>query len=215
MNDDLKPSIIDDPADSSLSISAARRRIDEIHNLEQKIVDLKQDLIFNAVDTLQQATEKTLKLLLLRVAGKIMAAPIAYMDEVLQMPALLSISEKFPALCGLVDFHGEMIAVVDVTSLAGGRVQPYDSTSVLVICTVGQRRLAILAEEAIEVVVVEREAITISDQILPGAFRTIGMVKLKDSSRVQILDLAWLAMGLRFTGITANDSIIPTSRDDY
>jgi chemotaxis signal transduction protein len=131
-------------------------------------------------------------------------------EEVVELPALTPLHESVRTIAGLCNYHGQVVAVIDVAELSGGSRTVITSDRVLVICTVKPRTFALLVDEALEVVTAEPGAVTLADEVMTGVLRSAGVLKLPGNSTAQIVDLAWLAVGAQLAALLRTDAATPT-----
>jgi chemotaxis signal transduction protein len=208
-DDSLPPSSvargIEQPADDWGEV---RIRIEEIRELERKIIERKQALLLaSAAAPLEQAAEQ-LSFLLLQTGDKTLAISLSYVDEVVQMPALEPLENDVTAIAGLANYHGETIAVIDVAAIATGTPREIAPSLALVICSVGSRRIGLMVDDSIEVVTVPRGAVTVSDEVLHGALRTSGVLRLPQGS-AHVVDALWITLGVELANLVGEDAATP------
>jgi chemotaxis signal transduction protein len=202
-----------DPKDVTPTTAAAKSTaasVDEIRALEARLLSMKKDLLFSAATVDDGEVERSLSFLVVRVAGGLFAAPISQVDEVLEVPELTLLHEGVRTIAGLCNYHGQMLAVIDVAELSGGSPTAISAERVLVICTVAPRTFALLVDEALEVVAAEPRSVTLADEVMTGVLRSAGVLKLPDNSTAQIINLAWLAVGAQLATLLRSDAATPT-----
>jgi len=188
-------------------------RLQEIRKLEKELVSLKQDLLFSTATVTPDPRVSSLNFLLIRIGEHTLAAPISFVEEVVEMPAIKTLREQAETIVGLVDYHGELLAVVDVGQLIGMEPSAATARKALVICKVEPRLFALMVDEAIEVVTTSPDAITISDEVLPGLLKAAGLVKLPGGGSAFIMDLGWLSVGAHLAGMLGGDAATPLEGD--
>jgi chemotaxis signal transduction protein len=202
-----------DPTDGDRPASAAKdaaTSVQEIRALEARLIGLKKELLFSAAAVDDGEATQSLSFLVVRVGEGYFAAPISQVDEVVELPALTPLHDNVKTIAGLCNYHGRMLAVVDLGELSGGRRTAVSSERVLVVCTVAPRSFALLADEALEVVVSEPGAVTLADEVMAGVLRSAGVLRLPGGATAQIVDLAWLAMGAQLAAMLRFDAVTPT-----
>jgi chemotaxis signal transduction protein len=207
----MPPSSAANGVDSSTDEwSDVRIRIEEIRALEREIIERKNALMLaTATAPLEQAAEQ-LAFLLVRTEDKTLAISLAYVDEVLQMPALEPLENRATAIAGLANYHGETIAVIDVAAIACGARREISPSMELVVCTVKPRRIGLMVDETVEVVSVERSAVTASDEVLYGAFRASGVLRLAQGTAF-VVDALWMALGVELANLLDEDAAVPAA----
>ncbi|MBN2802551.1 MAG: chemotaxis protein CheW [Deltaproteobacteria bacterium] len=190
-------------------IDRVKNRVDEIKSLENEVLNLKKEILLESAQTIDQNGDKNLNLsfLLLNAAGNKFAAPLKYIDEVVEIPELISLNNSIPSIAGMVNFHGELLAVIDLKALNSNSSTDINQTQMLIICTVEERKFALLIEEAIEVVTVAENNIKMSDSVMPGIIKNSGILQFKNSSPAVIIDLLWIAVGTQLAALVENDKI--------
>lgn len=187
--------------------------VEEIRALEAKLLGLKRDLLFRAAALDGSAASSSLGFILVRAGEGVFAAPISQVDEVVELPALVPLDDAVRTIAGLCNYHGRMIAVVDVAELTGGPRTALSPDRVLVICRAEARTFALLVDEALEVVVAEPGAVTLADEVMSGVLRSAGVLRFGDSATAQILDLVWIAMGAQLAALLRSDAATPLTEN--
>jgi hypothetical protein len=133
-----------DPKDGAVPAAAdgAGAGVDEIRALEAKLLGMKKDLLFRAAAVDDGGADRSLSFLLVRAGGRLFAAPITQVDEVVEVPSLTPLGEGVRTIAGLCNYHGRMIAVIDVAELSGGARAGLSPEQVLVVCSVPPRSSA-------------------------------------------------------------------------
>jgi purine-binding chemotaxis protein CheW len=202
----------DDPkggAPGAQTTSDAATSVDEIRALEAKLVGMKQDLLFSAAAVDDGSSGRSLSFLVLRAQGRLFAAPITQVDEVVELPALAPLGDAVKTIAGLCNYHGRMVAVVDVGELSGGDRTAVSPDQVLVICTVAPRTFALLVDEALEVITSEPNDVTLADEVMSGVMRSAGVLRLEGDATAQIIDLSWIAVGAQLAALLRSDAATP------
>jgi chemotaxis signal transduction protein len=198
-----------DVAPAAAVTKEAAVSVEEIRVLEAKILGMKKELLFSAAAVDDGAASLSLNFLLVRVEEGLFAAPISQVDEVVELPALAPLGDAVKTIAGLCNYHGQMIAVVDVAELSGGSRTEISVDRVLVICTVKPRTFALLVDEAFEVVTSEPGAVTLADEVMSGVLRSAGVLRLAGNATAQIIDLAWIAVGAQLAALLSSDAATP------
>jgi chemotaxis signal transduction protein len=126
------------------------------------------------------------------------------------MPALEPLEQPAAAIAGLANYHGETIAVIDVAAIASGTRREIHPALALVVCTVRPRRIGLMVDETIEVVTVHRSAVTASDDVLHGAFKASGVLRLPEGAAF-IVDALWMALGVELANLLGEDAVTPAA----
>jgi purine-binding chemotaxis protein CheW len=188
--------------------------IGEIRELELRLAGLRRALLAGgAPRTDGEEGASGFELLVVRSGDHLLALSLAFVEEVVQMPALAPVPGGGRALAGLVDYHGEVLAVIDLGRLVGGQPTPVVRSQSLVICEVGGRRLAVQVGEVVDVASVAGARVRVTEELLPGALRTAGVVTI-DGVTAHLIDLAWIAMGTELADIVAADGTSAARRSD-
>jgi chemotaxis signal transduction protein len=188
-------------------------RIEEIRRLEQEIVAKKQSLMLGPSGMALDEAAEELSFLLLRAGGKLLALSITYVEEVVQMPALEATDDEMRAVAGLANYHGEVIAVIDVAEIATGKRSTLSPEMAMVISQLRPRRLGLMVDEAVDVVTVPRAALSASDEVLPGAIKAAGVLQLPGETAL-VVDMLWMSLGAELANLLSGDAATPTAGDE-
>ncbi len=199
------------PAEAATGTMA--ERVAQIRMLEDRLVGLKQDLLLSTATVTPDTQTTDLNFLLLKIDEHTLAAPISFVEEVVEMAALTSLRKDVETVAGLLNYHGDMIAVIDVAQLVGVGKSTVDASKAMVICHIEPRTFALMVDEAIEVVTTDPDAIVISDEVLPGLLKASGILKLPDGGTAFIMDLGWLAIGAQLAGMLSADAATPVGEN--
>ena len=184
-------------------------KIEEITLLENRIVALKKKLLLDSAQGYGEAQLENPSFLLVNSGPHTFAAPLAYVDEIVEMPLVSPLPAPVASIAGTVNYHGDLLAVVDVEELTNSVTKPISPTQVLVICTIDQRRIALKVDEALEVVTVDSSAITMSDEVMPGILKSSGLLSISPEKSALILDLMWIGIGAQLGRILSMDAATP------
>jgi chemotaxis signal transduction protein len=204
----------DNPGPTGSGGETASQRMDEIRELERRVIELKRALLTgsSAADPgLEAGGEITF--VLARCAGHLMAVSISYIEEVVQMPALRSLPGGAQSVVGLLDYHGEILAVIDLGRLAGGERSPVTRDRALLICEVPPRRVGLMVGEITDVATVGAESISVGEEVLPGALRAAGVLRAGEET-AYIADVAWIALGADLAEVLSDDAAIPVGEEE-
>ncbi len=172
-------------------------KLEEIRLLEKKLIGLKHEFIeASAIPLDDEDEENEATFLLLVNSGRLFAVPISHVDEVVQTVELTPLPEKVDGVAGLVDYHGEMMAVIDLGVLFGIPERPMSADLIMLICTSEILRFAVIVDEVSDVVSVSSENIHVADEVLPGALRALGVLKNNDD-RALILDVLSIILSIQ------------------
>lgn len=168
--------------------------LSEIRSLEDKLIDLKRELVRQAaVPSEDSEREDDSTFLLLQASATLLAAPISYVEEVVQIPQMSRLPSEVWAVAGLIDYHGEMMAVIDLSELIGTRKTAIDADKALVICRLDPLRFALLVDEATDVHTISYKEIQVAEQVLPGVLKAAGVLKVGAQTAI-ILDMWSIAL---------------------
>jgi purine-binding chemotaxis protein CheW len=141
-----------------------------------------------------------------RNLGALFALPITYVEEVVQLTEFQSLPEEIWGVVGIVDYHGIIIAVVDFGQLLSAKRSPLSRDSVFVICSLDSRKLALVVNEASDVVTISNEEIQMADEVLPGVLNATGLIKVEDET-VIIVDALSIALSVQLDGLQYHDRL--------
>ncbi|MCP4601884.1 MAG: chemotaxis protein CheW [Proteobacteria bacterium] len=164
-------------------------KLEKIRSLENKLTYLKHEFIATTAITTDELTlEDNVTFLLVIVSDRLVAIPVSFVDEVVQMAAVNTLPEEIRGVIGLVDFHRSMLAVIDLSELIGLDKSSLSTEKVMVICQSELLKFALMVDEAHEVVTVPIEDIQVSSEILPGVLKTIGVLRYAEQT-THIIDI--------------------------
>ncbi len=177
------------------------RKLDEITSLEEQLIGLKQKY----VESVALASEDSVRsdeatFLLLMNINTLYALPITFVVEVIQMAAARELPEAVWGVTGILDYHREMMAVVDFGEMLGGQKSSIDADKALIICSVGSLRFAMMVDEATDVVTVPKDEIQVSEELLPGVLNALGMLRAGEQPAI-IVDVLSVAFSIQLDAI--------------
>ncbi len=187
--------------DNQRDIQQFAASLDEIKHLEAKLTSLKRHLVESSSVTLRELmTEgETTSFLIALVKERRFAIPVGGVEEVIEMVSPIPLADPMPGLVGLINYHGELIALFDLSDIAGLGKCPIIEDNVIVVCIMGERRFAVMIAEASDVITVPKTQIRIADEVLSGVIREIAVVQDgRDAASVIDLWSAVVALPLRF-----------------
>ncbi len=173
--------------------SDAALRMEQIGALEQKIIELKRDLVLSTSSSAFGPLSDDLTFLMMRVKRKFVAVPVHHVEEVVQMPAVAPLYDKGSAVLGLLDYHGNTVAVIDFAVLLGMNNAPVTPDKALVIFSLRPYLFAVMIDEPTDVVTVSQRAIRVADEVLPGAISSIGVLRMTGGGSVLLYDVGSIA----------------------
>jgi purine-binding chemotaxis protein CheW len=104
-----------------------------------------------------------------RVDDALFALHLEAVERVLWMVDLLPLPEAPGALCGLLNYHGQAVAVADVRRRMGWQPRSFDAGDRLIISRAGSRRLALAADTVDDVFEIPAGQIEPAPHLLPAA----------------------------------------------
>lgn len=122
----------------------------------------------------------TLRLVVFETGGVRFGIPLAAADRVLRMVAISHLPGAPPAVLGVVNVHGELVAVADVCRRLGLATPTYGPGCHLLLASTARRRLALAAEEVRGVIEVPTTAIAPPATLSAARLPLAGAVGLAD-----------------------------------
>lgn len=119
-------------------------------------------------------------------AGKLFAAPMDYLQEVIPVQSLRPLPASEPALAGLMTLREHVIPVLDPLSLAGYASAEISSPIVIVLGMQGKAVLGLLTESVGKVVELAIPMPLTIEARLPGVF--VGEVGGEGKPRLLVID---------------------------
>ena len=154
--------------------------IEKIRKLERELVSMKRALLEGFASSIEEIAsgggDVALTFLLVSSSNRAFAFPIIQVEEVLQMTAVNQVSTDRAEVLGLVDYHGDTIAVLDFRTIVGQPREPIAVDKSLVICEVGDTRFGLMVDNAADVVTVSREDLKVSEEVLFGSVQAVGII---------------------------------------
>ncbi len=185
---------VNKPGDLSL-------RLDEISLLQDQLIKLKQDYVGIVASASEDSLEEDeATFLLLRSHGALFALPIAFVEEVLQMTALVQLPQEVSGVKGLANFHGEMLAVIDFNELADKGTTAVLPDNVMVVCTAGSLKFAVMFDDAADVITISKSDFQVTDEVLPGVLRAAGLLQVSNETAI-IVDVWSVALSVQLEEI--------------
>jgi len=191
----------DDPVSSILGWDDTAVRMDEIRALEKRVVELKQKLVVSAASLPSDQASDELTFLIMRVGQRKIAVPVQNVDEVAQMPAVTPLQDSVSAILGLVDYHGRMLAVIDLAGLLGEGKGTVTIDKTLAVFSLDPHKFAVMIDEPTDVVTVTRRAMQVSNEVLPGAIRATGVLSLPGGESLLVFDVGSIALATELIGV--------------
>ncbi|MBN2718296.1 MAG: chemotaxis protein CheW [Deltaproteobacteria bacterium] len=198
-----------DASSTARKVGSLFDKIEEITQLENQVVALKKKLLLDSAQGVGDEQLEKPSFLLVNVTGRIFAAPLIFVDEIVEMPQIQPLPAPISSIAGTVNYHGDLLAVVDVEELTTSKSGPVNASQVLVICTIDQRRVALKVDEAVEVITVDASRITMSDEVMPGILKSSGLLTISADKSALILDIMWIGIGAHLGTILSHDAATP------
>ena len=169
-------------------------RLDEIKQLEEKLIELKRRLIDADISASVDfsADRETASFLIVGAVGRRYAVPVSGVDEVIEMAAPVSLDDPPPGVIGLLNYHGDYLALFDFAQIAGRGINPPTEDHVVVICSMDETRFGVMVDEAMDVITVDKKEIRIADEVFSGLMRELAVLSLGDDTAA-VVDL-WSAV---------------------
>ncbi len=174
-------------------------RIGEIRALEAKLTELKRELLQSPASSFQGGSGEAIDFVLLSVGEDLLALPVGYLREMVPTAALSPLPDAASAVAGLLNYHGEMLVVINLGEILGAPIDPLSTEKALAVCSLDGFGFALLADEATDVVAVRREEIRIAEQVMPGAFRAVGLFETGGRTAV-IADIWSVVLAVQLQG---------------
>ena len=125
-----------------------------------------------------------IKLVLFKIEREQYALPVDVIDRIVQVVELVKIPDSADYLSGLVNFHGELVPVLNLRRLFNHSVKEIQLTDQLIILNTKTMKMALLVDETIEVKdVLKEQFITIEDLNFDNKF-VHGIVKIEPDTLV-------------------------------
>ena len=176
-------------------------KLNEITSLEEQLIGLKQKYVKSvALASEDSVRSDEATFLLLVNLDTLYALPITFVEEVIQMAAIRQLPEEVWGVVGILDYHREMMAVVDFAELLGGKKSDIGVDKALIICSVGSLRFAMMVDEATDVITVSQDEIQVSEELLPGVLNALGMIRAEEQPAI-IVDALSIALSVQLDAI--------------
>lgn len=188
-------------------------RLEEIRALEKKLINLKHKYISDtAYYGGGTGEERDATFLLIKIAGKVLALPLGYITEVVQLAAIAPLPERVRGVIGLVDYHGSALAVIDMADLMRAGPTRLSIDKLMVICSSDYVEFAVVVDEASDVITVDEKDVQVPEEVLPGALKALGFVKTPDGGAL-ILDVMSIVFSIQ-PEITGADETLEDGDSD-
>ncbi len=114
------------------------------------------------------------------IDGQRYGLPLARVERVLPMVAVAPLPQAPAIALGVINFHGEVLPVVDVGRRLGLPAREYGLAAHLVIVQTPRRRLALPVDEVLGVQEVATASVVPPEAVLPGIGYVAGIATLPD-----------------------------------
>lgn len=121
-----------------------------------------------------------LRLVTFTVEGQRYGLSLEAVKRVFPMIAISPLPKAPAVALGVVNIHGEVIAVVDIRHRFGLPATQYGVAAHLLVTQTSRRKIAMPVEEVLGMAEVSAECVASSDTVLPGIGYVSGIVKLHD-----------------------------------
>jgi purine-binding chemotaxis protein CheW len=125
---------------------------------------------------------------ILRVANREYALPVAQVIEILRMVAVTPLPESPPWIAGILNLRGKGVPVMDLRHRLGLPVLPADVNAHIVVLEVRGQLLGLIADEVIEILLLSRDALQPVDR-LPGATQLFSALAHAGQRLILVFDL--------------------------
>ncbi len=199
-------------ADNQSKPKPIKDELEELKQAEKRVADLKRQLLEAPSSIINKEVLKgdSLSFLIAFVQGIHFAIPVTLVEEVIEMVGTHTMTDSIPEIIGLIDYHGELIALFDFAQLAGMQEEPITPDNTIIICTANEKKFAIMVNDVVDVVFAAKKHVQISDQIFSGIMREIAVLKIETGS-FSIIDLWSSVLALSEKQITHEHEKKPIS----
>lgn len=132
------------------------------------------------------------------VDGREYALPLAQVDEVVRMVAVIPVPAGPDWLAGIVDLRGTLIPMIDLRPRLGLAPTEPDPNAMFVVASKGERTVGVLADAVRDVLTVPAAETERPDDLTEGEGIVAAVVRSADGA-VLVLDLDRLTAGAEVT----------------
>lgn len=141
---------------------ARKRKIDEkiearIKELEDELLSLKADYIGTAIDDLRRP-KGPFSVVTFRLRDKVFALPLWSVKGISRAVTLADKGELGPGFTGVINYHGELVPVLDAAAL-GVEEREMDVGDHVIYFSAGGRRVAMVVSAVLDVEIFDGESI--------------------------------------------------------
>jgi purine-binding chemotaxis protein CheW len=123
----------------------------------------------------------SVQLLLFRIEGSHYALRLLMVERVLPMVEVSPLPNAPAITLGVINYHGKIVAVVDIRRRLNGSSREYGLADQLVVARTARRMLLFPVDEVLGVREVATDTVARPNTILPGIDHVKGIVALPDS----------------------------------
>jgi purine-binding chemotaxis protein CheW len=118
--------------------------------------------------------------LLFDLSGQRYGLPVGLVREVTPVVLGVSLPEPPPMVESAIDYHGQIIAVLDVRRRFGLPAKPVDLRDHLIVCEAVGRTVALRVDQVLELADIPAEAIAQASDAIPGVGQVAGIARTPD-----------------------------------
>ncbi len=122
----------------------------------------------------------TQRLLTFEVSARHFALPAGLVREVARAVAIAALPKAPPIVEGIINFRGALVPVLDIRRRFGIPPAPLAPEQHLIVANAGTRVVALRVDRALDLVIVDAEAIESAASVAPGTEYVAGIAKLAD-----------------------------------
>lgn len=119
-------------------------------------------------------------LVVFSIADHRYALDLSIVERVLRMVEVSPLPKAPVIVLGVINFHSQIIPVVDIRRRFGHSSSHYGLTACLLVARTNRRRLALPVDEVLGVQEVTSETVTLPDAVFPGIGLVAGIAALSD-----------------------------------
>ena len=123
----------------------------------------------------------SVQLLVFSIDGSHYAVRLLIVERVIPMVEVSPLPNAPAITLGVINYHGNIVAVVDIRRRLNGSSREYGLADKLVVATTARRMLFFPVDEVLGVREVALDSVAAPNSILPGIGHVEGMVSLPDS----------------------------------
>lgn len=114
------------------------------------------------------------------LAGQRYALPIVRVQEIQQIVALSEVPGGGSGVIGMINLRGSVIPAIDLRRLVGLPTAEYTLETPMIICHVGDRLVALVVDEVLDVIELSDEIMQETPQMHSLASKMLGVARLPD-----------------------------------